>query len=811
MIQIQVFGTFLDLKPGTDLSMSIRAPMFSTDYIAGSLSYDLELPFTPINNQLLNFTYDESVKEPLQTAYCTVYLDGIPYKDAKLNVKTVNEKGYICYLTMDAGLLRESLAEKDLSLIGMPLLDHSKEIGSATSYPFIRLRLTSFLTTKRALCKLNIYRDIAGVPTLTHQFQVFYNTDKTTTLNAIANQINNKNENTHVWPWVPNKKYHVPTDFTTAPATATFWLNKFWFVPAGQSFGTTYGDRIFKFISPDNYATALDPATHSNSARINYQLSSYNAVDEALGNPNNPNDLKATVFGDEILIEDQTNSYPYHLSITGNFGPNWTLVSSDTDPVIAGVDQSKIAAVYEATMVQTWPTAKFACAPVRNEKFLDIDLHPEFQKYQNNIDRDSKLILNSNTSGSQNKNVFTAFPYVAHILESIFKMGDLKLFGAFLNDAELLSLCIWNNFSNDMVLVDEANPLNQLRVPSPIIDLNQNLKGTKITDFLYALRKTFGLDFVYKVNGSVEVKFKRDIALSLPAKDWSQKEVMGTEIYIEDEINGYTFKNSTNTDDYYESEIQDLDGYEIRDDVNDVTTLLAIVDDPINVLRGVLTNHTQTYTSMYRCTFKSDFTKTWVFFGKRLKNVIVGDGENEVTSEIGVPLMYYLDEATTNRPRWRLVRVDAEGRSLFSLEEQKDPSGLKFMFYGNYVQEWRNPDSSYAQENTPTFRTVCQDLLYPTPAFNYSLNIVGEVGRIAGDTYNEEALGTYYKFWQDWVVMMLNARKMQKKFLLTQNDIRDLDPTEKVYSNGKSYLFDKLDFQVGDKDTIIATVDCWRL
>jgi hypothetical protein len=811
MVQLQLFGQFLDMEAKSALNVSLSSPFFSMDAITGSLSYDFSLPMTEKNNRLLGQLYEENNRGIWTPAPVAIFYFGTPWKDAVLYIKTATDK-YNVYVTMDAGLLKQAVADKDLSALGMEIITLN-DIGSATDYPYIRLRLNSFITGSRKLLKLNVWRTLDGVPTIKYQYQVYFDTDKTTTLNALAFQINNKNENTHLWTWIKGKKYRVPTDFAPiAPPrnmalAATFWLNKFWY----GKVNSTSPFLIRRVNSPENYTSQIDPTSYAQLGKGIFSTVTYNDVDEPLGHFNNGTDLKATVFGDELLIEDLSNSFPSHLSTGVVYGPYWTEVDSDTDPVIAGLDQSKIAAAYEATMSQTWPTAKFVCAPVRNESFLDPDANPEFQKYQNNITKTLHLILNSNTAGQKNKNVFTCFPYVAHVLEGIFKLNDLKLYGAFLEDAELKTLCLWNNFSNDMVLVDEVNPLNQLRVPSPRIDLNQNLKGTSIKDFLYALRKKFGIDFVYRTNGSVEILFKKDVANSLEAKDWSKYEVVGAEIYIEDDINGYTVKPSSDTDDYYSNEIKELEEFIVKEDVISYAQLLLIQDDEIDTLRGIINSHVATYTSMFRCTYNTAYKKTWVYFGKRMKDVVVGDGENEISPELGTPLMYYIDELTTDRPRWRLVRVDAEGRSLFTTEERKDPAGLKFMFYSQAIGEWNIGGGGVDMLVTPYLRTIAQDMLFPNGEFDYSLNEVGEKGGIFGSVYDLEDRGTYVKFWKDWINMILNAKKMQKTWALPSSEIAALDVSTRIMSNGKQYLIEKADFEMSEKETVMITADVWRL
>jgi hypothetical protein len=518
-------------------------------------------------------------------------------------------------------------------------------------------------------------------------------------------------------------------------------------------------------------------------------------------------EFSATVSGNQITIEDRTNAAPYEMVAGVSYGPHFTEIDSAVAPVINGIDQDLILSWYKEASNGEYPDFKFAIAPVRNEKFLDNSLNPEYAKYQNNIDRNGDIIANLSSAGNKNKNVFTCFPYNNYILESIFKMNNLSLFGGILNNTELSTICIWNNLSNDIVLVD-SDTLVQLRIPSPYIDLNQNIKGTSIKDFLYANRKTFGIDFIYRSNGAVECVFKKDIALSTEADDWSKKEIPDAEIYVEDDVNGFTFKPASNPDSYYSSQIKDTEEYQTKEDVATIGDLLDILDDPINTIRGVLPAVADIYTLLYRCTFKSDFTKTWVYFGKRMKSKTEGDGNVNIQSEIGSPLMYYIDEAATDRPRWRIPRVDQEGRSLFSYETQTDPSGLKFMFYrGLRTMQWRNSDASYDYVSTPYLSTICQSPLSQVASDDFSLNIIGEKTA----SYDYEEYGLYARLWKDWCEMILNARKVKKKWLLTPQDLLQLDLSKKKYANGKTYLIEKIDCELGTSETILATAYCWRL
>jgi len=118
-------------------------------------------------------------------------------------------------------------------------------------------------------------------------------------------------------------------------------------------------------------------------------------------------------------------------------------------------------------------------------------------------------------------------------------------------------------------------------------------------------------------------------------------------------------------------------------------------------------------------------------------------------------------------------------------------------------------DMPFADAPIPLISTI-----YSTNSlseFNYSLHINGEKNYASGDVYDNTAKGTYESFWKDWCAMLMNARKVQKRFALTQLDILQLDIAKKKYANGKTYLIQKIDYEIGRNETIIATADCWRL
>jgi hypothetical protein len=805
-VQIQVFGQFLDLSPDARIQVSLSSPFFSTDYIAGSLSYEFTLPFTDKNHRILGYIFDEKVSKINQNMPCQLFIQGTPWKDGILYLKRITSKGYQVYVAMDAGLLKEKIAGKDLSEIGLPVI-HLKDIGS-TDTPFIKLQLNTFVTGKRKLLKLKLYRNVGGVPTLAYQYQVFFDTDKTTTLQALAAQINSKTTDNHLSVWQSGKKYRVPTDFTSKVVfggtiyTPDFFLNKYWyFINAGSVI-------IYRLDTPENYTSPTRPI-YTSSGRLSFSIVNYSDVDESLGHYDNVNNLTASVSGDEIIIKDGTNAFPLQLATGVDYGPYWTETEAEVETVIQGVSQTKVAAYYESMFDLQWPEAKFAIAPVRNEEFIQA---AEFGKYQNNLDKEAKLILNSNVDGSRNKNGFTCFPYVAHVLEGVFNLSSLSIFGDFLQDSELKQLVLWNNFQNDTVLVDALNPANQLRIPNPSINLNHNLKGISITNFLYALRKQFGLDFIYKGNGSVQLVFKKDVAVSsdpLDFDDWSEKEVQETEIELEDDVNGFLFKTKGG-DSYYSSKIKSTKNFVVKEDVDEFADLP--LSDEVDTVRGVLATFKQTYTLLYRCAYNEEFKKTWVFFGARMEEITVGDGSTTIESEIGVPLMFLINEDIEGRPHWYIPRIDANGRSLFSLDQEStNPEPLKFMFYRGRTDVLFKEGAGFVETDIPWVNTLSQNHNDFEPPFNYSLTIAGEKYQYFSVPFDDRAKGIYNVFWKDWSEMMLRARRVRKKFNLDLLDILSLNTTRKKYVNGKIYLLDTVDFEIGQDDIVPISSDCWRL
>lgn len=812
MVQIQIAGQFLDLDPRTKLNVTINSPLFSTDTIAGSIAYDFSVPFTELNNQIFGFSNDEKVKSIAASFPCQLFYFGTPYKEGILKIKTISN-AYQCYVSMDAGLLKESIADKDLSELNIEEIK-VPDVKADSDYPFLDIRLPSEFYRITDTITLNIRRKIAGVDVIVNQYRISRPPTSATSISQMfAIQINS---NDIIQRYYRTGYYRIPVWFNGSAATR--YVDKyFWIYYNGtKRLVEVYRGSNLQLLWTEPEIAANISISGSNVARY-LRFANYNTIDENIGNFINKNDLLAEMvidpspaLADILRIKDLSNGSPYKLSVDSGFGTYWSLVDSYIDPIIAGLDPYKIAAYYTASQSLSYPDEKFVCAPVRNEKFLDLDVCPEFQKYQNNINRDLSLVLNDNTDGTRNKNVFTVFPYNNYVLEAVFALGNLKLFGGILNHDEFKTACLWNNFSNDIVLVDEINPLNQLRTPNPNIDIRQNLKGTSIKDFLYANRKTFAIDFIYRANGAVEIIFKNDVANSTEADDWSGKEIPGGEIYVEDDINGFSFQPSSNRDAYYSSQIKSEEDYSILPDVTDVSDLPT--DDPVNSIRGVLSDFDETYIRLYRCTWTTDYLKTWVYFGKRIPSKMVGDGKNVIQPEIGVPLMCYVEENTLDRPNWRIVRVDKEGRSLFTLTDSIDPSPLNFMFYrGLFYQKWKNA-SDFSEEATPWLSTICQQSLIVTAAVgNYSLNIIGERGKNSGGIGEYESYGLYDKLWKDWCDMLLNARKVQKQFVLNQIDILQLDIVRKKYANGKMYLIESIEYELGQNDTIIATAVCWRL
>lgn len=815
MISININGQFLNIKSDSKLGLSIKSGLFSNDAVAGSLSYDFEIPFSIQSHNIFGYAFDEKAYTIGRKFPAQIFLGGNPWKDAILTLNEIKES-YQCSLAMDAGIIKQTIASSDLSKIGIPPIQLSP--GTTNEYPYIRLKLNAFLAG--SLAKLKLYRNIAGTPTLKDEYQVLFQADKTTTLNWLAYQINNPAAPS--WQHVSIPKFDSSEPFlypglyfyrSTFPVGITIYpYNAENSGIKGKYF--MYRNQINKFINTpsrvdDIIGTLFNPNGQNffpdiKTAQKYTQVVPYSEVNEPLANPFNTSDLRATVFGDEILIEDLSNANPYPLASSVDYGLYFTEVDSATGAVVDGISAAAIAKQYKDTNALAYPEAKFVCAPVKNDTFFNTDESPEFEGYQNNYDQVGNLIVNSNADGEKRRTAYTCFPYNTTVLDTLFASLNLRLVGFFHTDAEIRSLCIWNNYNNETILVDEDDDTKFTSAPTTYIDLNQNLKGIKTTDYLYGLIKKFGVVFVFRGKGLVEAVLKDTIALSTDMDDWSAKEIVGADIKLQDTIEGFHFKPQKSSDDYFSSIIKDFSDKTFSATVNTIEDLLAIVDDPIDTYRAVLPLDPDRYKSVYRCVYKSNFNKTWLFQGKMLDGVIEADGSIEVDSDLEIPLMQQVNETDLARPHWKIPHVDTKGRSDFDTTDENKPAPLKLMFYRGLQLVRFNPTTDALIPIVSTVTNAGYDGLY-------SLMTDKEEYYYDGGVVPNSASCIYPKFWKNWVDLLLNARQVEKKFRLNILDLLTLDLTRKKYANGKTYLIEQIDVELGSDTEVVATCLCWRL
>lgn len=184
-----------------------------------------------------------------------------------------------------------------------------------------------------------------------------------------------------------------------------------------------------------------------------------------------------------------------------------------------------------------YPVSNYALFPVKNPGLYDEN-NEEYSGYVNYY----------NNSFQVNDSVFskhtrTPFPFLVYILRKLFANYGYKLTGSWLEEEEIRRLVIFNTKTLDFA----DSYVNVFRTE---FAYNQHVPDMKVSEFVKAIRATFGLGFVFNsLAKTIEVVKLRDIVRDLSYVDWRARHVQVTK-WKPNESNGFvlTFSPDDNNE-----------------------------------------------------------------------------------------------------------------------------------------------------------------------------------------------------------------------------------------------------------------------
>ena len=108
MIAFKLKDGFLQLDNQTSVSLVWNSPLFDAESLTRAFAWDFIVPFTPLNNRLLNFAYRFDASMASDTHFCTVYINGLQALTGQITVNEITD-GYRVFFQNDTLSLKTVL------------------------------------------------------------------------------------------------------------------------------------------------------------------------------------------------------------------------------------------------------------------------------------------------------------------------------------------------------------------------------------------------------------------------------------------------------------------------------------------------------------------------------------------------------------------------------------------------------------------------------------------------------------------------------------------------------------------------------
>ncbi len=460
-------------------------------------------------------------------------------------------------------------------------------------------------------------------------------------------------------------------------------------------------------------------------------------------------------------------------------------------PPSVGSDQ--IMRNYANTITaQTYPTSKFNFFEVFMENLVKVNY--------------SHDVVNDLYGASYLPMI--PFLFVNFILDGLFRENKItKVSGSWFADAEINSLTILNNYITDF-------RTGGFLVENDTIDPKNHVPDMLLTDFLNALRNTFGLGIIIK-GDNVEVVPLRDILHDNSFVDWTEK--VDKDYYYETDHVGFTMDFEFDGADDFKSI---SDGIANRGSVNAISDLTSISgphNNDIAYVRSIdlyyVYNSTFSVWEYHKSNVSSrndlpvgfnmlpsvadraslptpvdiidviyieklnQFWKTntdgsvfwWSFYSDNFFPVITGNGVKIIkpnTSPVGMALFFKTPPDTPNNAWYLMPKVFWKTSNDVDVKGV-NPFGLRFCFYRGI----RSPSSGSFYG------------LGSSDVWDYYGNKVGNYS-LAWDGAN----GLYETWWKEWLSFVTGSKKVTRNVRLNIADVLNLDLKRKVLIGNVKYF-----------------------
>ncbi|MBL7105808.1 MAG: hypothetical protein ISS18_15900 [Bacteroidales bacterium] len=453
---------------------------------------------------------------------------------------------------------------------------------------------------------------------------------------------------------------------------------------------------------------------------------------------------------------------------------------------------------YNNTLTKEYPDSDYVYFPIYNLNFYDnTDVEND---YKNNIQFINFYYNNTFQPGSPDSTggTFCAFPYLAYILDQIFKAGNVNINkNPFFSNTELRRLVIYNNHSlTATTSAPNPNPpYNWFYFPKAHHRLNliNQVPDYNILDLLNDL-KIFGISYFFNNTlGTLDIMFLKDILHSTDYIDLTN--VIDYKKIDLTKNDGYKLSYDFR-EPYSNKYIKDFEDVNLKEPVQALSDLPEAEDTEINEVRYVI-DVDKYYIFKY---YSGTQTGVWHLFSYNfLDKVLDGDNIFEIHSNTS-PLMV--------RGIKDFVSGIGNRQLLCPIVEQ---IGSNPFFINNDGYIHNNSFDSHLL----FYRGLQHDSLnasYPlgsNDVYDYGGNKISNANislKFDGD------YGLYNNFWSDYFNWILNiTTKVILKKLFSPIEINQFDFSKKYRHNGIDYLIKSIKIPVTEKAILPATMECYKV
>lgn len=158
-----------------------------------------------------------------------------------------------------------------------------------------------------------------------------------------------------------------------------------------------------------------------------------------------------------------------------------------------------------------YPAQKYATPTIYNPKFFgtkNADYLGYINYSYNSLWPDNSTV---------NKHVWTAMPYLMHVLHTMFELYGYRITGSLLTDTDAGKIIMHSNFADILMPATEA-------LPATIVNIAEHMPDMTVSQFLISIKNLLGVVFIFdSQNKTVHTISYNEISDNGTYDDWTRK------------------------------------------------------------------------------------------------------------------------------------------------------------------------------------------------------------------------------------------------------------------------------------------------